>query len=207
MRPLNFICVLLLTGFLLGFSSKDALAEAVIPSPTAITFNDFFLDFIDDNELSLTPLGTADLSLPVLTLPVTGVTVLGTLEQVAVEHEGSGLGIAGGPLNLSVNLQNLVIDTVALNVVGDLDVNGLVPPSTPLTLFELVGGQTQGELDLLVSSDLAGIMSTFLGIDDLAGVNIASLTTPQAVPLPPAAWLFLTALCSVSIFRKVAVRA
>ncbi len=207
MRAVFFVSILLLASLSLGLASKDARAEAVIPSPTAITFNDFFLDFVDDNELSVTPLGTADLSVPVLTLPVTGVTVLGTLEQVAVEHEGSGFGISGGPLNLSVNLQNLVIDTLALNIMGDLDVNGLVPPSTPLTLFELVGGQTQGELDLLVSADLAGIMSTFLGIDDLSGANIASLTAPQAVPLPPAAWLFLTALCSVFIFRKMASRA
>ena len=203
MRTALLFVVALMTGLGATFGAGKAQAEAVIPSPTAIEFNAFFLDFVDTNGLLLAPLGPANLATPVLTLPVTGVTELGGPDEVAVAHQGSGFSISGGPLNLSVNLRNPVIDTVAMSVFGDLDVNGLVPPNAPMSLFSLVEGQAEDELNLLVSADLAGIMATFLGIADLTDVNIAGLEAPRLVPLPPAAWLFISALIDMFLIRKV----
>lgn len=204
MKAVLYLIAALVIGLSSNFAAGKAQASAVIPSPTDITFNGFFLDFVDTNGLLLAPLVPAELVLPTLTLPVTGVTELGGSGDVAVAHQGSGLAISGGPLNLSVSLQDLAIDTVAMSVFGDLEVNGLVPPSgPPMTLFQLVDSKVEGELNLLVSSDLAGIMATFLGIADLTDVNIASLEAPQLVPLPPAAWLFLSALISIFLIRKV----
>ena len=84
--------------------------------------------------------------------------------------------------------------------------NGLPIGGAPLPLFELApSGTVPGSLDVAVIATAAAAITGLLGAPILEGTVIGTAVT-SPVPLPAAAWLFLSAIAAVFGWRKLQSR-
>ncbi len=188
----------------LALSAGTAKAAAITGGTTVVTFNQTLVDFVTDNAITPSAVGTANLSLPDITFPITG----GSFDTGLIEHDGSGLSLARnlGGVDFVLSLENFLIDTNAPNISGVVTLNGLPIGGAPLPLFELApSGTVPGSLDVAVSATAAAAITGLLGAPILEGTVIGTAVT-SPVPLPAAAWLFLSAIAAVFGWRKLQSR-
>ena len=201
MRRLLAFAVL---SLVLAVSAGTAKAAAITGGETVVTFNDTLVDFVTVNEITPGAVGTADLTLPTITFPITG----GDFDTGLIEHDGSGLSLTRnlGGLDFVLSLENFLIDTNVPNISGVVTLNGLPIGGGPLPLFELdPSGTVPGSLDVAVTATAAAAITGLLGAPILEGTVIATAVT-SPVPLPAAAWLFLSAIAAVFGWRKLQSR-
>ena len=188
----------------LAVSVGTAKASAITGGTTVVTFNQTLVDFVTDNEITPGALGTATLALPDITFPITG----GDFSTGLIEHDGSGLSLTRtlGGVDFGLFLENFLIDTNVPNISGVVSLNGLPIGSGPLPLFDLApSGSVPGTLDVALTVTSAAAITGLLGAPIDAGTIIGTAVT-SPVPLPAAAWLFLSAIAAVLGWRKLQSR-
>lgn len=127
---------------------------------------------------------------PVFTFPITG----GFLDTGGmggeIEHEGSGVTMTAlADSTVSATVGNFLIDLSDGTVFGDI-----IGGPEDVAFFSLGTAGSSG-IPLLITSDLAGALTTVFGASDLTGAEFGlANTSPQVVPVPAAAGLLATAL-------------
>jgi PEP-CTERM motif len=121
---------------------------------------------------------------PLVYFPVTGGSFDTGTFAGSIEHNGSGLSLTSS--SASVNLSNFVIDTVALNLTGDVAFGTTTLADVPLFNIGL-SGVAFAPFTLTLTSQAAGALTAIFGVPDLTGATIGLANTipiTSAVPEP-----------------------
>lgn len=186
MTPERLRTIPLIVRMLLLGAVSGARATPVTGGATTVTLTDDFLDL----GVTFSALGAATLAPPDVTFPITGGDADETTLAGMIEHDGSGISVTDGTSVL--NLENLLIDTIAGVIFADVSIDGSDQGQVPL--FAIGPGL---ELTLSIPARVA-ITSTFgLDTDDLDfTVGTASVNLEfdgDAAPVPePSSWLLLS---------------
>ncbi|MCC5795462.1 MAG: VPLPA-CTERM sorting domain-containing protein [Chromatiales bacterium] len=150
--------------------------------------------------LTAAPFGSATASGAVFTFPVTGGVVFTDTSEALVEHDGSGVALTAGVTSAFVG--NFFIDTEAGTVSGDGAVLGGAG-FLGTTLFNFGTGDALPGIELLFSSDLAGVLSAVFGAPDLTGATFGYARPDlQVIPIPAAGLLLISALGTLVVARR-----
>jgi hypothetical protein len=144
--------------------------------------------------LSGAPFGTAtaDVSgeFPVFAFPITNGTIDTVTGNALFAHDGSGVTLSAGSISATVG--NFLIQTETGTVFGDL-IDAVTGDSAAsgLALFSFGTSTARSGIELLISSTLAGALTSVFGAPDLTGAQFG-FATPDLVPVPvPAAGVLL----------------
>jgi glycerophosphoryl diester phosphodiesterase len=183
-------------GAILLLSAPDTSEAATIGiAPTGVTTVEVTAP-LGALGLSGVPFGTATASGAVFSFPITGGTIDTGTGNALIEHEGSGVTLSNGSVNVSVG--NFLIDTMMGTVSG----NVIGAPGS-VTFFTFGAPGATG-IPLLISSELAGkLQSIFTGAPNLtdAPFGLAN-TSPTPVPVPAALPLLLAGLGGLALMRR-----
>lgn len=175
-------------------------ASAVPISPIGQTSGEVTAP-LDYFGLGVLPTGTAEASMigdnPIFFFDITG----GEIDpdgNAVIEHEGSGFELFSLDMpSTSVSVANLLIDTGAGTVSGNVDGN---PVKWVLATF---GEITEDGIQLLLSSGAAGGLTDIFGLADFTGREVVlANTSPVPVPLPAALPLLVAGLGSVLVVAR-----
>ena len=128
--------------------------------------------------------------------PITGGYLDPDLSNAQVEHVGSGLRLSRN--GVDVDLENFLIDTTLAQdtIFGQVTVGATVLNDVPL--FTLSG------LNLFLSDSAGAALNSFLGIPNLAGVQLGfALTSPvAAVPEPESYAMMIAGLGAIALMVR-----
>lgn len=136
--------------------------------------------------------GTLDTSTGILSYDITGGTITGS--DAVIEHAGSSLVLTGGGVSAFVG--NFVIDTAAATVFGNV-----LGGSDSVALLDFGTIDSSG-IQLLISADLAGALTTVFGAPNLTGAELGIANTAPVVPLPAAGWMLLAGVGGLVVMRR-----
>jgi len=180
---------------LLGFT----LPAFAVPIAGGETTVDVTADLVGLG-LSGAPFGLATVDVsgatPVFAFPITGGDLLPT--GALIEHEGSGVTLTalGDPL-VSVTVGDFLIDTAQATIFGDV-----IGGAQDLALFDL-GPTTPGGIEIAITAQLAGALTTVFGADDLTGATFGvAVTAPNPIPLPAAGWMLIAGIGALAAMRR-----
>ncbi len=150
------------------------------------------------------PFGTATVdgagANPVFVFGITGGTNDTGLGTLLIEHNGSGVTLSAGTLTATVG--NFLIDTANALVSGDLldlATGNVVLADVPF--FNFGTSTARPGVELLISSALAGALTSTFGAPDLTGAQFGFATpapTSAVAPIPlPAGGLLLVGALGV----------
>lgn len=146
--------------------------------------------------------------------PITGGDLTGLAGTI--EHDGSGLSLSGN--GTTVSLENFLIDTLALQLFGDVSVNGGSVGNLPLfdiavctslvgTADQCIDGDGSILLDgfkLSLTQGAAGALTEVFGLPDLTGAQIGVARIDVSfVPEPGTAMLLGLGLAVAASRRNV----
>jgi len=176
---------------------------------------------LTDAGILMDPLGTADIAPDIVdrleaVFPITGGDLSGL--SGTIEHDGSGLLLSDGISELA--LENFLIDFDALQLLGDVSVDGT--PSGNLPLFDIglctalavtpdacIDGDGSILLDgfkLSLTDEAAAGLTQLFDLPDLAGVQFGvARIDVRFVPETSTAVLLLAGLALIAGYRRIAV--
>jgi hypothetical protein len=159
--------------------------------------------------LTVAPLGSALVSpgstgIPIAYFPVTGGSIDTVTFAGSIEHAGSGLSLSNA--TTTINLTSFVIDTVGLQLTGDVAFGTTALSDVPLFNIGFSGVATS-PFSLTLTAAAAGALTAVLGVPDLTGVVLGTANTipiTSAIPEPStyAAMLGGLALMGMVLSRR-----
>lgn len=144
--------------------------------------------------LSAQPFGTATANGATFTFPITGGSV--SEGGALIEHQGSGVTLSSVAATATVG--NFLIDTALSLVSGDV-----IGGSSGVTFFIFGSGDALPGVELLISSDLATVLTQTFNAPDLAGATFGyAVPDVSLVPVPAAGLLLVSALGAFAVTRR-----